>query len=200
MMLRLLFSLLIMSSTVACGLMSKKSKPSVALERRVKLTSIRQHRALDQEVKDLLRAHSAQDLSIKNETNNMSEEQIYADVIRAYRLRDLPTMQADVQRLKRHYPEALTLDNALYLLGQLHFKLTQYAEASKVFSEIIDNYSNGNKRAAAMLAKGQAYQKLRLYDLAGDTFRSIERDYPGSPESFQVGMELKLNEVEQMNQ
>lgn len=182
-------------SILSCGCANLNRPVDTKFEKMAKLRRIKEDQKINMEVRKLIK--SSQSESPKNST---SEEELYAEVIKSYRLRELQATRTSVNQMVRFYPDGLLVDNAQFLLGKLEFQLGHYAESAKLFSLISESAVGSNKRAAALFAKGQAYQKLKLFDLAQAAFVQVEKDYPGSPESYRVSMELQLLEVEKMNQ
>jgi TolA-binding protein len=126
---------------------------------------------------------------------NLSEDQIYVQVIQSYRTRDLASLEKNTTDFVKAYPASPFADNAIYLRGQLYLQTQKYTEAIRNFKMIAEQYPRGNKFVSAMFAKGQTYKKLNLYDYAEKTFRQVKKDFPGSPEAERCNVELKLIEV-----
>ncbi len=126
---------------------------------------------------------------------NLSEDQIYVQVINNYRTRDLAQLEKTTTQFVKAYPTSPFADNALYLRGQLYLQSQRYADAIRNFKMISEQYPRGNKVVSALFAKGQTYKKLNLYDFAVKTFRQVKKDFPGSPEAERCNVELKLIEV-----
>lgn len=126
---------------------------------------------------------------------NLSEDQIYVQVIQSYRTRDLAGLDKSTTEFIKAYPASPFADNALYLRGQLFMQNQRYADAIRSFGMIQSQYPRGNKVVSAMFAKGQTYKKLNLLDYAEKTFRQVKKDFPGSPEAERSGVELKLIEI-----
>ena len=194
-----LFLLLTTPAVIACahGRAPINQGPS-PLEKSAAQQKQKEAKAVRREVQMLLKSLGKNDQVVVSKSSK-SEEELYAEVIGLYRLRDVTYMSAKVSELEQSYPDGVLTDNAIYLLGKLHYATGSYGESVKLFSKVIDSKGSSNKRPAALLAKGQAYHKLKLFDLAVDSFRTIESEFPGSPESYQVATELKLIDVEKMN-
>lgn len=126
---------------------------------------------------------------------NLSEDQIYVQVIQSYRTRDLAALEKSTTDFVKAYPASPFADNAIYLRGQLYLQTQRYADAVRNFKMIAEQYPRGNKVVSALFAKGQTYKKLNLYDFAEKTFRQVKKDFPGSPEAERCNVELKLIEV-----
>lgn len=126
---------------------------------------------------------------------NLSEDQIYVQVIQSYQVRDLAALDKSTTEFVKAYPASPYADNALYLRGQLFMQNKLYADAIRNFALITTQYPRGNKVVSALFAKGQTYKKLNLLDFADKTFRQVKKDFPGSPEAERSGVELKLIEI-----
>lgn len=123
---------------------------------------------------------------------SLPDQDFYAKVIQAYRQGDSLLLNKSVRLLVKNYPNSVHADNALYLNGLLALSKNQYKRAIKNFVLLQKFYSHGNKVPAALVGKGIAYRKLGKLDKAEKSFRQAQEVFPGSPESFQAQLQLKL--------
>lgn len=126
----------------------------------------------------------------------LTEETLYIEVIKYYRSRDVDGVRWAKEQMLKFFPQSAFADNAIYLTGQILLEEKRYSEAIREFQEIIDKYPRGNKLPAAYLGKGVAYRKLNLFPYAENALRTVKKDFPGSPESYRVDLELKLLAVQ----
>lgn len=124
--------------------------------------------------------------------STLTEDSLYAEIIKFYRARDLRSVQFLTRLLVETFPESIHCDSALYLSGRLFMNLGRHTEAVREFQRIITDYPYGSKKVSALFAKGQAFVKLNLKDYARESFAQVSEHYPGSPESARVEMELRL--------
>jgi TolA-binding protein len=124
--------------------------------------------------------------------NLITEEILYSEALRAHRAGDIGGQRFYHQELSRRYPQSHLLDNSLLLLGKALQKKGVLTRSLAYYQEIIDRYPRSDKRASAMLFKGMVYRELNLPEVARSSFLQVKKEYPGSPEFFQVDMEMKL--------
>lgn len=123
---------------------------------------------------------------------SITEESLYSELLRTYKANDIPGVRFYTIELSKRFPKSTLIDNSLLLMGKSLFRKGHLAKALPYFQEIIETYERSNKRAAALLYKGMAYRELNLFDFSRQAFLTIKKEYPGSPEFFQVDMELNL--------
>jgi tol-pal system protein YbgF len=79
---------------------------------------------------------------------------------------------------RESFPDSPLADNALYWIGECSFSQKKYIEAIDVFNELILNYPQGDKIAAAYLKKGLALAELERKDEALVVFKLLTSKYP----------------------
>ncbi len=122
----------------------------------------------------------------------LMDTELYSEIVGAYQADDELALKSRLQSFLARFPQSAFADNALYLAGRMALDHKNYAEAVKFFSQVTDKYPNSEKVAAAQFAKGMAYKKMNLKDIAKNVLSSVRTKYPGSPESFRAENELKL--------
>jgi TolA-binding protein len=122
----------------------------------------------------------------------LKEEDLYAEVITAYRSNNGMALRAHSQTFLRRFAGSHFADNVLYLQGQLALQNRNYAEALRHFQKIYKSYPHSNKVVSAQFSKAVTYKKLNLVAEARRVLREVMNKYPGSPESFRAEAELKL--------
>ncbi len=76
------------------------------------------------------------------------------------------------------FPESPLADNALYWIGECYFSQRNFSEAIDAFNELILNYPQGDKIAAAYLKKGLALAELGRNEEALVVFKLLTSKYP----------------------
>ncbi len=76
------------------------------------------------------------------------------------------------------FPDSPLADNALYWIGECFFSQRKFDEAIDVFNELILNFPQGDKIAAAYLKKGLALAELGKNDEALVVFKLLTSKYP----------------------
>ncbi|HUU36751.1 MAG TPA: tol-pal system protein YbgF [Candidatus Desulfaltia sp.] len=81
------------------------------------------------------------------------------------------------------FPDSPLADNALYWIGECSFSQRKFIEAIDEFNELILNYPQGDKIAAAYLKKGLALAELGRKDEALVVFKLLTSKYPMEEEA-----------------
>jgi tol-pal system protein YbgF len=76
------------------------------------------------------------------------------------------------------FPDSPLADNALYWIGECYFSQRKFTEAVDAFNELILNYPQGDKIAAAYLKKGLALAELGRTEEALVVFKLLTSKYP----------------------
>lgn len=132
-----------------------------------------------------------------NLPKNVSEENLYSEVVVSFQGRQLDRLLALTDELIKRFPNSPYCDNALVLSGQLNMAMGMDAEGLRYFERVLQEYPMGNKRASALFGKGVAYRKLRLFKYSLQAFETIRKEFPGSPEASRVDFEERLLKVEE---
>jgi TolA-binding protein len=125
------------------------------------------------------------------------EHLLYSKVLETYRLKNSEELKKTIVLLLKTYPDSPFADNALYLDGLLAFEKGDYAQALQAMTRLIREYPNGNKAVSAMFAKGTIERRLRRNSEARESFLTVRKKFPGSPEAHRVALELKILDLSQ---
>jgi tol-pal system protein YbgF len=79
---------------------------------------------------------------------------------------------------RENFPDSPLADNALYWIGECHYSQRKFEEAIEQFNDLILNYPQGDKIAAAYLKKGFALAELGRKDEALVVFKLLGSKYP----------------------
>jgi len=77
-----------------------------------------------------------------------------------------------------NFPDSPLADNALYWIGECFFSQRKFSEAIDEFNDLILDYPQGDKIAAAYLKKGLSLAELRRKDEALVVFKLLLSKYP----------------------
>ena len=77
-----------------------------------------------------------------------------------------------------NFPDSPLADNALYWIGECFFSQRKFSEAIDEFNNLILDYPQGDKIAAAYLKKGLSLAELRRKDEALVVFKLLISKYP----------------------
>jgi TolA-binding protein len=186
-----------------------KEKNQVLNTRATRTTQARVERQLSQEASGTLPVAPApvieaqkvvQKLPEKLETETVtvptekSEHLLYAKVMTAYRNHDAAELQKAVKIFLKTFPESAYADNSIYLSAMLGVQKNDLAYAHKALDHLLKEYATGNKAVAALFTKGALYKKQQKWQKARETFVKVAANFPGSPESQRVPLELRLVE------
>lgn len=88
----------------------------------------------------------------------------------------------------QNYPSSEYADNALFWIGECHFKLGEYERAVLTFEDVVRNHSDGNKVPDALYRQGVALielgrksgQEREYIPAAREIFERIVKEYPDS--------------------
>lgn len=122
----------------------------------------------------------------------ISEEDLYAEVVTAYRSNNVLVMKSRSQHFLKKFSHSHFADNVLFLQGQMALQNKNYADALKHFQKISRVYPFGNKAVSAQFSKAVTYKRLNLPAEARRVLKDVIAKYPGSPESYRAEAELKL--------
>ncbi|MCB0365403.1 MAG: tetratricopeptide repeat protein [Bdellovibrionaceae bacterium] len=129
---------------------------------------------------------------MSKEFAKLTEKQLYSKAIDSFRGRDAASLRAASSLLKTKYPKSAHVDNALYLDALLLMQNEAYNPAIRRLEEVIKQHPKGNKRVAALFAKGVIYKRLNLIEQSRLVLAQVIKEYPGSPESQRAAYELRL--------
>jgi tol-pal system protein YbgF len=91
----------------------------------------------------------------------------------------------------KYYPNTDLTGNSYFYLADLSYRGGNYAQAVKDYDQVMQNFPDGNKTAAAQLKKGYALIELGQKDAAIVELRHVVQRYPRSPEALQAQDRLK---------
>jgi tol-pal system protein YbgF len=84
---------------------------------------------------------------------------------------------------REQFPASPLADNALYWIGECYFSQRKFDEAITIFNELILNYAQGDKIAAAYLKKGLSLAELKKKEEALAVFKLLISKYPFEEEA-----------------
>lgn len=126
------------------------------------------------------------------ESKQMSEKDLYVQVVERYRASDMTGLRARVRLFVQKYPKSIYADNALYLSGRLAFEQKKYADAIGQFNQLIQKYPNSNKVVSAQYAKALTFQRMNLSEQSRSVLTEVAKKFPGSVEAARARSELKV--------
>lgn len=103
----------------------------------------------------------------------------YEEALRLFYARRYQEAISLFSALKAKYPDHPLVSNCHYWIGECHFGLQDYAQASDVFQGVF-NWPNSLKRDDATLMLGRCYYNLHDTGKARSYFQGVIDDYPDS--------------------
>jgi tol-pal system protein YbgF len=89
----------------------------------------------------------------------------------------------ELEAFIRDYPQNELVVNANYWIGEAYYGEKKYDNAVLKFQEVISNYSDHPKAAAALLKQGKAFEALGDTANAQTTWKQLIKIFPLSPEA-----------------
>lgn len=111
-----------------------------------------------------------------------SEDQ-YSGAYNSYLRGDFAAAIRGFQDYVRDHPDTDLADNALYWLGECHYRQGRYRQAIEQFDELLSRHLRSDKTASALLKKGYAYLALNERSQGILQLQVVIRDYAGSDEA-----------------
>ncbi len=128
-----------------------------------------------------------------------SEIRDYEDAFRLYRAGGYRRAIDQFETFLQTHPSSDYADNALFWMGECHFKLGDHERAVLVFEDVVKRYPNGNKVPDALYRQGRALleigtrsQQTGAYaPAARQVFQRIVAEHPDSDRVLEAQRELE---------
>src|SRR5208283_2482296 len=91
------------------------------------------------------------------------------------------------------FPTTDLASNAQFYLGEISYAQADYKDAIAQYNQVLANYPQSYKLAAASLKKGFAELELGMKATGSKDLREVERRFPGSDEARRA--QAKLREI-----
>jgi tol-pal system protein YbgF len=92
---------------------------------------------------------------------------------------------------RENFPDSPLADNSLYWIGECYYSQKKFEQAIEQFNDLIFNYPQGDKVAAAYLKKGLGLAELGRKDEALVVFKLLASKYPLEEESRMAQEKIK---------
>jgi tol-pal system protein YbgF len=121
-----------------------------------------------------------------------------ADNLYQNALRDFTTGKYDLARQEfgdyvLKFPSTDLASNAQFYLGEISYAQGDFKDAIAQYNQVLANYPQSYKLAAASLKKGFAELELGMKATGTKDLREVERRFPGSDEARRA--QAKLREI-----
>lgn len=116
--------------------------------------------------------------------------QIYEMAIKDLKKNSIDSFTKKVDLLVKGFKKSPLTDNALYLLGDYHYKKKNYAVASQVFEKLYSLSPDGNRAVSALYMLGLSYERQKRNQEAKEAYQTILNIYPGSREAMDSSKKL----------
>jgi tol-pal system protein YbgF len=104
--------------------------------------------------------------------------QQYRAAYKIYLKGQYTTAASQFARFAKRYPRHDYADNAVFWLGQCHYKQKKYSRAARAFKRVLKSYPSGNKAPDALLKLGLTYLKLGKKTTARSLLIQVVQIYP----------------------
>jgi tol-pal system protein YbgF len=91
----------------------------------------------------------------------------------------------------KHYPQNGLADNALYWVGECYYSQKAFQDAVITFTELIDNYSDGDKIPDAILKKGYSLIEMGKQSEGITVLKELVSRFPLSEEASLAQQKIK---------
>ncbi len=112
-----------------------------------------------------------------------SETELYAAAKQAFDQGDLAKAREGFMELLKQYPNSANADNALFWIGETHYREKWFEKAILEYQKVIERYPKGNKVQAAMLKQGLAFFNLGDKTNARLVLRRLVDTWPDASET-----------------
>jgi tol-pal system protein YbgF len=110
--------------------------------------------------------------------SGLSPQEVYNTAYADYLKGNFDLAMDGFKIYRESFPDSPLADNALYWIGECYFSQRKFNEAIDAFNELIINYPQGDKIAAAYLKKGLSLAELGKKDEAMVVFKLLTSKYP----------------------
>lgn len=111
-------------------------------------------------------------------STSLSPQEVYNTAYADYLKGNFDLATDGFKIYRDNFPDSPLADNALYWIGECFFSQRKFSEAIDEFNDLILDYPQGDKIAAAYLKKGLALAELRRKDEALVVFKLLLSKYP----------------------
>ena len=111
-------------------------------------------------------------------STSLSPQEVYNTAYADYLKGNFDLATEGFKIYRDNFPDSPLADNALYWIGECLFSQRKFSEAIDEFNDLILDYPQGDKIAAAYLKKGLALAELRRKDEALGVFKLLVSKYP----------------------
>lgn len=109
---------------------------------------------------------------------SLSPQEVYNTAYADYLKGNFDLASDGFKIYRDNFPDSPLADNALYWIGECFFSQRKFGEAIDVFNDLILEYPQGDKIAAAYLKKGLSLVELRRKDEGLVVFKLLISKYP----------------------
>ncbi|MBF0432038.1 MAG: tetratricopeptide repeat protein [Fibrobacteria bacterium] len=77
-------------------------------------------------------------------------------------------------------------DNALYWIGECHYKQKNFKEAVTYYQRCVQEFPHGNKKCSALFKLGMVYKSLQQKEECSSSWKNLMTNCPSSNEAFRA--------------
>lgn len=113
------------------------------------------------------------------------DDAAYKEALALHNAGEFDKAREGFERLLREKPDSKLASNAVFWIGEGHFKQKQYAEALSRYTNVVEKYPDSNKRCSALLKIGVTLQELGEKQKAKTFFGEVTKSCADQPEVAQ---------------
>jgi tol-pal system protein YbgF len=122
----------------------------------------------------------------------VSSDTLYQNALRDYTGGKYDLARQEFTDYLKYFPTTDVASNAQFYLGEIAYMQGDYQGATAEYDKVIVNYPRSYKLGAAMLKKGEAFEKLGQKASAIRQYHELERRFPGTDEARRAQGRLKV--------
>ena len=117
-------------------------------------------------------------------------EAAYKGALNEYYAKRYETAVAGFTEILTVAPASALADNAQYWIGESYYGMNNYSKALEAFQKVFD-FPKSNKLADSHYKIGLCHEKLGNTDAAGEEFRAVVQQYPGTSAASLASQKLQ---------
>jgi tol-pal system protein YbgF len=123
----------------------------------------------------------------------LSAEEAYEMAYHLFQTNQNEASRKAFEQFVHLYPESSLVDNALFWIGETHYRAGQYEDAILKYQQVVKQYPKGSKGPDALLKMGYALEKMNEPEAAVAAMEKLLKAYPKSPQAT-----LAARKIEQL--
>lgn len=127
------------------------------------------------------------------EKKDLSADEAYEMAYHLFQANENDAARKAFDQFIQRYPDSSLVDNALFWIGETHYRVGDYENAVMKYQEVIKKYPKGSKGPDALLKMGYALEKMNEPEAAVAAMEKLVKAYPKAPQA-----KLATRKIEQL--